>query len=267
MRFLLRAISLAALGVVAALGNVAAARMSLAGPQAISVAIGAAAIGETYEVYEDNGRAFVTYHIDASPADFGLTATRTWDASAVGCADLISNVPVGPPRGAADHVLRVSACSSGLRDGKVHITMNHYVRAIVAPGSVSDHEEVSPIIPDAEFSVGPSRTLPPLAGFTTLTNQSVYDGVIDLGDGYELRQVDYYYAGDNTHRFTFEAFGPRGRLGAFVYDGNNQTPWESRISWIQFDGRMLYFAFSSWGDQRAQFHYAWRQGLGVAISP
>jgi hypothetical protein len=257
MRFLLTASFLAALGFVAALHS-AAARTTLAGPQTASIPIGAATIGETYEVYEDNGRVFVTYHLEGSRSDFGLTATRTWDASAGGCANLINNAPIGPPRGAADHVLRVAACSSGLHDGKIRISMNHYVRAIVAPGAVSDREEISPIITETEFSLGPGRAPLTSAHYATLSDQSVYDGVIDLGNGYELRQVDYYYAGDNKHRFTFDAYGPRGRIGSFTYEGDVDTSWESRISWIQLDGHTLYFAFANWANQRADFHYAWR---------
>ncbi|MFZ2030581.1 MAG: hypothetical protein WAU68_09760 [Vitreimonas sp.] len=257
MRLVLKLTVLAALALCVSIG-VAAARTTLAGPQETSLPVGPASIGETYEIYEDNGRVFIAYHIAASSADFGLTATRTWDASSAGCINLINNAPVGPPRGAADHVLRVGACSSGLSDGKIRITLNHYVRAIIAPGTVSDQEEVSPIIPETEFSLGPGRTPPPPVGFTTLNDQSIYDGVIDVGNGYELRQVDCYYAGNNTHRFTFEAFGPRGRIRAFTYDGADATPWESRIGAIQLDGHTLYFAFSSWANQRAQFHYLWR---------
>lgn len=240
-----------------AFSTTASARTSLAGPQTAQIPVGAATLSESYEVYQDADRVFVSYHLTPSASNFGLDVTRNWDASAGGCVNLVANAPIGAPRAAADHVLRVAACSSGLHDRKIRISMNHYVRAIVAPGTVDDHEEVSPLLIETEFSLGPGAQPLSPTRFTTLSNQSAYDGVIDLGEGYELRHVDYYYADNNTHRFTFEAWGPRGRIGGFTYDGVDR-PWESRISTIQFDGHTLYFAFSNWADQRADLHYAWR---------
>ena len=248
---------LASLALGVTFGGAAAARTTLVGLQTTTLPIGAAAIGESYEVYEDNGRVFVSYHLAPSRANFGLDVTRNWDASQGGCSNLVANAPIGPPRGAADHVLRVAACSSGVHDRKIRVSINHYVRAILAPGTVSDHEEGSPLLVETEFSLGPGADPLSPARFTTLSEQSAYDGVIDLGDGYELRHVDYYYAGNNTHRFTFEAIGPRGSVGGFTYDGVD-TPWETRVSSIQFGGHTLYFAFSNWANQRADIHYAWR---------
>jgi hypothetical protein len=82
-------------------------------------------------------------------------------------------------------------------------------------------------------------------------------GNVLLPDGYSIEQIYYLDVGDD-HEFTFEVYGPSGRiLNNQVYKGNGRTDWKSRTLEIVVDGKKLTYAFDGWNDGTSWFRYMW----------
>ncbi|MEY9098007.1 hypothetical protein ABIA24_000916 [Sinorhizobium fredii] len=84
-------------------------------------------------------------------------------------------------------------------------------------------------------------------------------GKVNLPDGYEMRDIQYAHVGSSphTHSFTFDLWGPEGRIrSGLQYVGDNSQPWQESAP-INVGGHVFKYGFSNWNDGVGKLHYSW----------